>query len=125
MKSSAETRTSPFDVVKWILAVALMVAGVAGFYLYGDQPLLHRVGGLLAAVALAATVLATTTQGKALWVFTQGAKQELRKVVWPTRQETLQTTLLVVVVVIIVAVFLWLMDLLLLWLVGMITGHGG
>ncbi|BAU58947.1 preprotein translocase subunit SecE [Halorhodospira halochloris] len=125
MKSSAEKSTSPFDVIKWIIAISLAVAGVAGFYFFGDEPLLHRVGGLLAAVAVAFAMLSTTAQGRSLWSFAQGSKQEVRKVIWPTRQETLQTTLLVVAVVIIVAIFLWLMDILLLWLVGMITGHGG
>ena len=125
MKSKAETGSSPLDVVKWVAAIALIVAGLAGFYYFGDESLLLRVGGLLAAVAAAGGLLAITPQGRSLWSFAQGAKQEVRKVVWPTRRETLQTTLIVVVVVILVAIFLWLMDLLLLWLVGMITGHGG
>lgn len=125
MKSSADKGTSPFDIIKWIVAISLAVVGVAGFYLFGDEPLLYRFGGLLAAIAISFVTLWSTAQGKALWTFAKGSKQEVRKVVWPTRQETLQTTLLVVAVVIIVAVFLWLMDILLLWLVGMITGHGG
>ena len=125
MKSSAQARGSSLDVVKWIVAIALGVGGIAGFYYFGDQPLLYRVGGLLAVVDAVTAVLATTAKGQALWAFAQGAKQEVRKVIWPTRQETLQTTLIVAAVVILVAVFLWLMDLLLLWLVGMVTGHGG
>lgn len=125
MKSSAEKGTSPFDLLKWIAAITLAALGVGGFYFYGDQSLLYRIGGLLATVAMALALLSTTARGRALWVFAQGSKQEVRKVVWPTRQETLQTTLLVVAVVVIVAVFLWLMDILLLWLVGMLTGQGG
>ncbi|ABM61647.1 protein translocase subunit secE/sec61 gamma [Halorhodospira halophila SL1] len=125
MKSKAETAKSPLDVVKWVVAIALALGAVAGFYVFGDEPLLYRVAGLLAVVGVAVAVLATTAQGRSVWSFAQGAKQEVRKVVWPTRQETLQTTLIVAAVVIIVAIFLWLMDLLLLWLVGMITGHGG
>ncbi len=125
MKSKAETGRSPLDVFKWVVAIALSAGAVAGFYVYGDQPLIYRVGGLLAVVGAAIALLSTTAQGRAVWAFAQGSKQEVRKVVWPTRQETLQTTLIVAAVVILVAIFLWLMDLLLLWLVGMITGHGG
>ncbi|MFP4147736.1 MAG: preprotein translocase subunit SecE [Halorhodospira sp.] len=125
MKSKAETRRSPLDTLKWATAIALAAVGVAGFYYFSDQMLILRVVGLLAIVGGAVGVLATTQQGRAVWSFAKGARQELRKVVWPTRQETLQTTLIVGVVVLIVAIFLWLMDLLLFWLVGMITGQGG
>lgn len=125
MKSSAETHSRPFDTAKWLLIAALLAGAVAGFYFYGDEPLLYRVGGLLAVVAAAVAVAATTQKGRAVWEFGQSSKQEVRKVIWPTRQETLQTALIVVVVVILVAIFLWLMDLLLLWLVSLLTGRGG
>ena len=125
MKSSAETQGSSLDTAKWILAVGLVVLGLAGFYLYGDEPLLFRVGGLLAVVGAAGAVVLSTAQGRAIWQFAQASKQEVRRVIWPTRPETLQTTLIVVAMVILVAIFLWLMDVLLLWLVSMLTGRGG
>ena len=125
MKSSAETQGRSLDTVKWFLIVALLVGGVAGFYYFGDEPLLYRVGGLLAMAGVAVAVALTTVQGRNVWEFGQASKQEVRKVVWPTRQETLQTTLIVVVVVILVAIFLWLMDILLLWIVQLLTGRGG
>jgi len=125
MKSKAEIRRSPLDSLKWAAAIALAAAGVAGFYLFSDQLLILRVVGLLALVGAAGGLLFTTQRGRAVWSFAKGARQELRKVVWPTRQETLQTTLIVGAVVIVVALLLWLLDLLLFWLIGMITGHGG
>ncbi len=125
MKSKAETRHSPLDSLKWATAIALAAVGVAGFYLFSDQLLIVRVIGLLALVGGAGGILFTTQRGRAVWSFAKGARQELRKVVWPTRQETLQTTLIVGAVVIVVALLLWLLDMLLFWLVGMITGHGG
>ncbi len=125
MKSKAETRSSPLDAAKWAAAVALAAGAIGGFYYFGEQPLVFRVPGLLAGAGVAFAILTTTARGRAVWAFGRGAKQEVRKVVWPTRRETLQTTLVVAVVVILVATFLWLMDLLLLWLVGMMTGHGG
>ncbi len=125
MKSSAETQGSSLDTAKWILAVGLVVLGLTGFYLYGDEPLLFRVGGLLAVVGAAGAVVLSTAQGRAIWQFAQASKQEVRRVIWPTRPETLQTTLIVVAMVILVAIFLWLMDVLLLWLVSMLTGRGG
>ncbi len=125
MKSSAETEGTSLDSAKWLLVAGLVVLGLAGFYFYSDEPLLYRVGGLLAVAGAAGAVALSTARGRAVWAFAQASKQEVRRVIWPTRSETMQTTLIVVAMVILVAIFLWFMDVLLLWLVGLLTGRGG
>ena len=85
---------------------------------------LLRALGVIVALAVAAVVAFTSLQGRTLWKFIQGARVELNKVVWPTREETIQTTLVVLVVALFGGVFFWLLDLFLLWLTTRITGQG-
>ena len=125
MKSKSVAQKSPVDTLKLLLAVAALVLGVAGFYIYADELLLFRVLGLLAVAAVAVAIVMTTELGRTLWAFVRESRTELRKVVWPTRQETTQTTLIVLVMVIIVAIFLWLLDMLLRWGVGALMQLGG
>ena len=103
------------DKVKLVLAVLIMSAGVYGYYqlpaLMGqDVSILLRVALLLVSLIVALGVAATSAQGAALIEFSKGSRTELRKMVWPTRQETIQTTMIVLVAVVIVAIFLWLID---------------
>jgi len=98
------------DVFKLVFAAAIVLAGLVGFYIYADQPLLYRVLGIVAAVILAAIIAFTTERGRNFASFMQDARTEVRKMVWPTRAETLQTTLVVFVVVILLALFLWIVD---------------
>jgi preprotein translocase subunit SecE len=81
--------------------------------------------GLVAIVIVAAGIAFTTSTGQAILSFGRESRAEVRKVVWPTRQETVQTTLMVVVAVIILGIFLWLIDMMLLNAVQMLTGQGG
>ncbi len=112
------------DKVKLTIAVALMAAGVAGFYYFADQSLLMRVLGLLAVAAVSVAIAYQTLLGQRTWGFVTDAQTEVKKVVWPTRKETLQTTGIVLIVVVIVGIFLWGLDSTLLWLVGILTGQG-
>ena len=80
---------------------------------------------VLVALAAALGVFFTTFHGQTLWKFIQGARVELRKVVWPTRQETLQTTMVVLFFVVLMAVFFFLLDKVLFWATGLLTGQGG
>jgi preprotein translocase subunit SecE len=112
------------DTVKLGLALAILVAAVAAFHYFADAPKLARIGGVIAAVAVAATIAAFTHQGRQLTGFIREAQIEVRKVVWPTRQETTQTTLIVLIVVVIFAFMLWLLDLMLGALVQSVIGHG-
>ena len=98
--TTAETNQSGIDIVKLLFAIAIVVAGLYGFYAYADQYiLLYRVLALVALVAVALVVAYQTSGGKTLWSYLQASRAELRKVVWPTRTETTQTTIIVVVVV--------------------------
>jgi preprotein translocase subunit SecE len=110
--TTVETGQSRFDTVKLIAAILVLAAGVAGFYYFAEQYFLpYRVLALLAATAVAIVIAYHTTAGKALWIYAQDSRAELRKVVWPTRTETLQTTLVVAIVVVVVGLFLWVLDL--------------
>jgi len=110
MKSKADTGNPAVDTVKLLFAIAVFAAGVVAFYYYGDQPLLYRAVGIVVVGAAALALGMTTTKGRDTWAFMREARIELRKVVWPTRQETIQTTLIVIVMVIIVALILWVLD---------------
>ncbi|SDJ30913.1 preprotein translocase subunit SecE [Pseudomonas abietaniphila] len=122
MNPKAEAQDSRFDVVKWLVVVLLVVVGVVGNQYYSAQPILYRVLALLVIAAVAAYVALQTGKGKAFFVLAKEARAEIRKVVWPTRQETTQTTLIVVAVVLVMALLLWGLDSLLGWLVSLIVG---
>ena len=119
---STEASGSRFDSVKWLLVVALVAAGVYGNSFFADQSLLYRVLALLVLAVVAGFIALQTTQGAAFWDLDKGSRTEIRKVVWPTRQETVQTTVIVVGFVIVVALILWGLDSLLGWLVSLIIG---
>lgn len=110
MSSKAETREYRFDALKWALVIAAVAVGVVGNSIYSAQPLLYRVLALLALAVVALVIAYQTAKGHALWRLLQESVVEVRKVVWPTRQETNQTTLLVVAVVIVMALILWGLD---------------
>ncbi|HXR02661.1 MAG TPA: preprotein translocase subunit SecE [Pseudomonas sp.] len=122
MNPKAEAPDSRFDLVKWLVVVLLVVVGVVGNQYYSAQPILYRVLALLVIAAVAAYVALQTGKGKAFFVLAKEARVEIRKVVWPTRQETTQTTLIVVAVVLVMALLLWGLDSLLGWLVSLIVG---
>ncbi|QQN27916.1 preprotein translocase subunit SecE [Pseudomonas syringae group genomosp. 3] len=122
MNPKAEASDSRFDLLKWLLVVILVVVGVVGNQHYSAEPILYRVLALLVIAAAAAFVALQTGKGKAFFVLAKEARAEIRKVVWPTRQETTQTTLIVVAVVLVMALLLWGLDSLLGWLVSSIVG---
>lgn len=122
MTPKAEAQGSRFDLLKWLVVVALVVIGVVGNQYYSASPILYRVLALLAIAAVAAFVGLQTANGKSFFVLAKEARTEIRKVVWPTRQETTQTTLIVVAVVLVMALLLWGLDSLLGWLVSLIVG---
>ena len=125
MNTKVETVAVKLDILKLFIAVLILVAAVAGFYIFADQSQLLRVVGLLAATAVAIGIALQTEKGRTLWAFIQDAQVEVRKVVWPTRQETLQTTGIVIIAVIFFAIVLGILD----WGLGAaiesIIGQGG
>jgi preprotein translocase subunit SecE len=125
MNTQAEATTSVLDVVKQVLSVVFVAAGVAAFYYFSDVQLLYRVLGLVGVVIIVLGIMLTTDVGRSVWGFVLESKQEVRKVVWPTREETMRTTLLVFAMVFIVGLILWLLDMFLFWGVRLLTGQGG
>ncbi len=109
------------DKLKFALAVLIVVGSLGSFYYFSDQSMLLRVIGLLVALGVVSSIMLQTEMGRGAWVFVQDSQVEIRKVVWPTRKETVQTTLLVIAMVIVIAIFLWLLDMLLIWAVRSIT----
>lgn len=129
MSLKVEQQTSSIDTVKLVLSIILLLAGITGFYYFetlNGQPvsLLFRVLGLLAVVGVAVFVALTTANGRGLVSFMKDSRTEVRKMVWPTRAETMQTTLMVLVIVLILSIFLWLVDMLLGWGVKSLLGGG-
>lgn len=125
MNTNVETTSGTLDTIKLGLALLIVIAALVGFYFFADQSLLYRVLGLLAAAGLSIAIALQTEKGRHTWGYFQDAQIEVRKVVWPTRQETVQTTLIVIVMVILVAIILWLLDMFLGWSIGSLMGHGG
>ncbi|WP_460227560.1 preprotein translocase subunit SecE [Aurantivibrio infirmus] len=122
MNAKIETAESQFDLVKWIVVVLLVAGGIVGNSVYADFSLAYRVPALLVIVLVAGFVAVKTAKGAAFWNLLQESLVEIRKVVWPTTQETNQTTLIVAIVVLIMAVILWGLDSFLGWIASLILG---
>ena len=125
MNAKVDTESGRLDSLKMGTAVLVLAGGIYAFYHFQEMHAVLRVLGLLAVAAIAVLIASQTTLGRQVAGFISGANTEVRRVVWPTRAETLQTTLAVLVVVLLVGIFLWLLDMLLLWAVQLLTGQGG
>ena len=110
------------DRSKLVAAGIVLVASMVLFYYFADGSFFYRVLGVTGGFLIAAGIFFTTTQGKVTSSFLGTARTELRKMVWPTKAETLQTTLIVFIVVMIVALFLWALDRLLSWFMQWLIG---
>jgi len=124
MNAKAETQGGRLDTLKLWAAILLMGAGIYGYYYFADVMVVLRVLGLLAVAAIAIGVVYQTGIGRQIVGFVSGAQNEVRRMVWPSRTETLQTTMAVVFIVLVVGVFLWLLDMVLLRAVQFLTGQG-
>jgi preprotein translocase subunit SecE len=113
--SKTEQSTSPIDTFKLMSALLVLLAGVAGFYYFEEESQLLRVLGMLTVGVIAFLIAATSDVGRRSLGFVKEARVEVRKVVWPTRQETVQTTIAVLFMVVLVAIMLWLFDMFLGW----------
>ena len=113
------------DKLMLLAAGALAVIALVGFYMSVDAPLLYRVLGLLAGLGIAVFVFTRTGQGRSAIGYIEDSRTEVRKVVWPTRQETTQTTLIVMLIVTLIGLFLWALDGLFGWGFRIVTGIGG
>ncbi|MGY8830665.1 MAG: preprotein translocase subunit SecE [Pseudomonadales bacterium] len=115
MNVKAEAKDSRFDLLKWLVVAALVIAGVVGNQYFSAEPILYRVLALLVVAALAGVIALQTSKGQAFWVLAKEARVEIRK-------EATQTTVIVVAVVLVMALLLWGLDSLLGWLVSLIVG---
>jgi len=111
------------DKVKLALAGLIVIGAMAGFYSLSSSPLVVRIAALLAGAAIAAAVGWTSEPGKRFFAYCRDAIEETKKVVWPSRKETVQTTGVVVAFVIVMALFLWVVDASLVWLVRVLVGR--
>lgn len=117
--------SSKLDIVKWLAVILLLTAGIYGDIYFSSQPTALRIAAMLIVGLIMLTIIAFTEKGRKIIAFAQDARIELRKVVWPSRQETMQVTLVVVGIVIITALFLWGIDSILLSGVQLLTGQRG
>jgi preprotein translocase subunit SecE len=113
MNAQVSSSNAVFDYFKWFIVIVLVVLAIGGNYYFSAESLIFRVLGVLVALGLAVALALTTEKGKAVNRLRKEAWVEVRKVVWPTRQETVQTTLVVIGFVLGVALILWLVDTLL------------
>ncbi|PAU83867.1 preprotein translocase subunit SecE [Pseudomonas sp. WN033] len=122
MSTKAELNDNRFDVIKWVVVAIVVFVGVYGNHHFAAEPVLYRAVALVALGLVAGFVALQTVKGKAFWALMKEARIEIRKVVWPTRPETTQTTLIVVAVVLVMALILWGLDSLLGWIISKFIG---
>ncbi len=120
---TVESTTQIFDVVKQVMSAIFVVSGVGAFYYFSEIALLYRVLSLVVVVLLAIGMVLTTELGRNFLTFVAESKQEVKRVVWPTREETMRTTLMVFVMVFIVGLILWILDMCLFWGIRLLTGQ--
>ncbi len=122
MTGKTEAHSTTLDTVKLGLAALILILGLVGYYYFSEYSNLYRVLGVLAAAGGAIAIFGNTLRGQNLLGYLKNSRTEVRKMVWPTRQEALQTTLIVVVLVMLIAIFLWLIDMFLGWAVKFVIG---
>ena len=124
MNAQVETIDNRADTLKLVIAALLVCGGMGGYYVFATHSVLLRVVGLLACALVAILIASRTEKGRAVWSFFHESQIEVRKVVWPTREETMQTTLIVIIVVVVAALFMWLLDWFLGWAIRFVIGTG-
>jgi preprotein translocase subunit SecE len=113
------------DKAKTAVTILLVIGGMVGYYALAGQAAWLRWLAVVGGIAAGLVVFASSRQGRGFWQFMLDSRIELRKIVWPSRQETGMTTLVVFAFVIIAGVFFWLLDLGLAWATRILTGQGG
>ena len=122
MNAKVESNSGGLDFFLWLVVFALIATGVVGNYYFSAESLLYRVLALVGLAVVAVWVSLQTVKGKSFAKLVSEARMEIRKVIWPTKQELMQTTLIVVVFVLFVALILWGVDSLIGWAVSSIIG---
>lgn len=124
MSVQEEASSSSFDAIKWILSIVALAGAVYANHSLVDGSILIRVAVIIALISVGMAIGFSTAKGKAGLAFAKESKIEARKVVWPTRSETIQTTIIIVIAVSIVSLMLYGMDYLLVNIVGFLTVRG-
>jgi preprotein translocase subunit SecE len=124
MDTKVDAGNAAFDTLKLLAAGAVLLGGIFGNYYYADVSVLVRAIGVLLALGVGTVIALQSTRGQEFMKFVQGARVELRKVVWPTREETIQMTITVLIFAMIMGVFFWLLDMFLLYATRILTGQG-
>ena len=122
MSAVAEEKQFRRDWLKWLVVLLVVGGAIYANWYFSAESVLYRVLGLLVSLAVAALVASQTEKGQAVIELAMGARTEWRKVVWPTKQERNQTTLIVVAVILLMAMILWGIDSLLSWIASTIMG---
>ena len=117
-----ESQSGVLDIIKLLVAAGVLVGGLYVYYYLLEWSLPLRVLLVLGGLIVGVTIAMTSTQGQRLWAFIQGSRVEIRKVVWPTKQETTQTAIAVFVFTLVMALFFWGLDSFLLWLTRTLVG---
>ena len=117
-----ESTSGVLDIIKLLVAAGVLVGGLYGYYYLLEWSLPLRVFLVLGCLIAGVAIAMTSTQGQRLWTFIQGSRVEIRKVVWPTKQETTQTAIAVFVFTLVMALFFWGLDSFLLWLTRTLVG---
>lgn len=120
-----ESNISPWDTFKISLAVIILAAGIVGFYYFASQLVVFRALGLLVVGGISLGIFASSKLGRWVWRFLMDSRTEVRKIVWPSRKETTQVTLVVLAMTVIVGISLWLLDMFLGWAIKVMMGYGG
>ncbi|MDA7748649.1 preprotein translocase subunit SecE [Gammaproteobacteria bacterium] len=105
-----------------LMSLLLLLAGIVAFYYFSEIRLFYRVLGLFVILGLSGYIVYQTNFGKTVYTYVLESKIELKKVSWPTKQETTQTAIGVIVIVVIIGILLWLLDMLLAWSIGTLYG---
>jgi preprotein translocase subunit SecE len=125
MTEQVQHSVTVLDTAKLVAGGAILAGGIAAFYLLPDLPIWLRWLIVLAALVLGTLVGLQSAPGKTFWSFVQASRTELRKVVWPTAQETRQVTMVVFVMLIVLALFFWALDSLLGFITRWLATGGG
>ncbi|QJR81410.1 preprotein translocase subunit SecE [Alteromonas pelagimontana] len=124
MSEKTESSSNPLDMFKWLVVIALLAGLITANHMFGEISVLYRALVAVAVVVIAGLIAATTTKGSAFLSFAKESRMEVRKVIWPSRQETNQTTLIVMAATLVMALILWGLDGIIVRLVSFITGIG-
>ncbi len=116
------SETPLLDRIKWLAVWAIVIGGVVGNWYFDEYSVFYRALALVALGLVAGFLLFQTERGKNLWVMIRDARSEVRRVIWPTRTETVQTTIIVIILILVFALILWGLDSFLSWIVKMLIG---